>query len=215
MIFQHTHAYIWQPSPHTGKLKTQTRRIVKPGEFKTPYGMAVPDSYIHAVRAGRRKNGTEIPARDVYRVGTTYAVQPGRGQNALYYKRTPHGLSVFDYDSIPKDERPRNLKQYLDDEWLPLRIRITAIRREDVRDISDKDARAEGFATPMHYLATWLSMHDRPMYRRLFARLIKAGGPWWTMLSSDYERGIMDYLRSRPAHLYDAWVLTFEAEAQP
>lgn len=40
------------------------------------------------------------------------------------------------------------------------RIRITGIRRENVRKISDDDARAEGFASRNAFLYLWQLMHD-------------------------------------------------------
>src|SRR5690606_33116659 len=42
------------------------------------------------------------------------------------------------------------------------RIRITGIREQDVREISDADVRAEGFAFKADFLNTWTQMHDMP-----------------------------------------------------
>ena len=61
MIFQHT----WQQV--LDGTKTQTRRLVKPGEWVGYIGKDV-------------LSGT---GRTVYEVGKTYAVQPGRGQAAV------------------------------------------------------------------------------------------------------------------------------------
>lgn len=41
------------------------------------------------------------------------------------------------------------------------RIRITAIRREDVRQISDEDVKAEGFASRADFLRLWEQMHGQ------------------------------------------------------
>lgn len=74
------------------------------------------------------------------------------------------------------------------------RIRLTDIRREDVRNISEEDACAEGFGPVVHprvaFLYVWTGFYDPighrfPLYNR-------------------------DLLIDRPAALYDAWALTFE-----
>lgn len=190
MIFQHTHAWILQPSPHTGALKTQTRRIVKPGQgwaealsfgvigkhagevleslpnftSRTPYK----GHEIYAVHFRGRK-------ASIYQVGKSCAVQPGRGQRAIG------------------------------------RIRITGIRREDVRDISDEDARAEGFASKWQFWETWTEMHDPRAYKHIMETT-----PAMLKVKTDdgREQWMFSYLKLCPAERYDAWVLTFEAEAQ-
>ncbi len=83
------------------------------------------------------------------------------------------------------------------------RLRITDIRREDVRDISDEDAIAEGFKSYREFLALWVRMHD----------------PRWWMpkknndanLAYSYHRHMMGFtfLKERPADRYQAWALTF------
>lgn len=70
------------------------------------------------------------------------------------------------------------------------RIRITDIRREDVRHISVEDVWAEGFLSKFEFIQTWVSMHDKPVLRY----------PDWKLTS----------LSARPADRYDAWALTFE-----
>lgn len=75
------------------------------------------------------------------------------------------------------------------------RIKLLNIRREDVRNISDEDAIAEGFPNRMAqfwFWKTWCEFYDKPGWK-LFSRY------------NDH-----DALLSRPAHLYDAWVLEFE-----
>lgn len=77
------------------------------------------------------------------------------------------------------------------------RIRITGIRQEDVREISDADVVAEGFRVSEspsvnrgEFLRTWCAMHD-------------PGTP-------SCARHV---LKTRPAERYQAWVLEFELEA--
>jgi hypothetical protein len=71
------------------------------------------------------------------------------------------------------------------------RIRITDIRREDVRNISDEDVRAEGFEWRSVFLETWCNMHDKAA--------ITDSRMFW-----------LENIHRRPAERYDAWVLTFE-----
>lgn len=72
------------------------------------------------------------------------------------------------------------------------RIRITDIRREDVRNISDEDALAEGFGDRESFLELWVEMHD-PSALLSYQALYRDGA-----------------ISAQPAERYDAWVLTFE-----
>jgi hypothetical protein len=90
------------------------------------------------------------------------------------------------------------------------RIRITDIRREDVRTISAEDAHAEGFGTDPCYsaqfafLETWIFMHDKELWRKLPRDAVMPG---WRLAQIPDP---VSRLQSRPAALYDAWVLDFE-----
>lgn len=77
------------------------------------------------------------------------------------------------------------------------RMRITDIRREDVRRISEADVTAEGFENIGDFWFLWINMHD-PEYLDTY-RYAK---------DCDYldEYGFYD----RPAARYDAWAITFE-----
>mgnify|MGYP006921307232 CR=1 FL=1 len=76
------------------------------------------------------------------------------------------------------------------------RIRIIDIRREDVRNISETDALAEGFSGHLDFLYTWIGMHDKG-YLETFRYAVDMGRL--------YEHGF----RERPAARYDAWVIEF------
>jgi len=78
------------------------------------------------------------------------------------------------------------------------RIRITDIRREDVRDISFEDAKAEGFASATHFLLVWTQMHDSKIYNRY---------PTTGQISLALEQCV---IQERPVERYTAWALTFE-----
>lgn len=154
--------------------KTQTRRIVKPGHRE----------HFSYWSDGTHKQIAEIyECRDdrlIYCVGRTYAVQPGRGKQALWWYQHPTMGPLVWSDNAP---------QSLAGTKHPLRIRILAIRREDVRNISNEDVRAEGYPHARDFLHAWCAMHDPSIER----------GTWG-------ETKLM----ARPTERYDAWVLTFE-----
>jgi hypothetical protein len=116
--------------------KTQTRRIVKEGEFavhtKYPNGV-----YSSRMVIGEVKKWYPIDKPDTatlkWQVGRDYAVSPGRGKPGVWWREaTTHYPPLW--------------TEFFIDElgWHPLRIRITAIRQEYVQDISEEDAIAEG-----------------------------------------------------------------------
>jgi hypothetical protein len=129
--------------------KTQTRRIVKPGEayayrylgskiehinsFSAAYCPKMPTSMITKVftPTGRVK----------WQVGKDYAVQPGRGEPGLYW-----------LPSLRKWSKP---EYYIktDDFWRPLRIVIASIRIEHLLDINKNDVFEEGVDTHEEYRA--------------------------------------------------------------
>lgn len=163
MIFQHT----WE-KVLSGE-KTQTRRIVKPGDaFTTPLSMGIIGphrgrvvttlpNYARPPRGFDNIYSVMNGKRTVYQVGKTYAVQSGRGQKAV------------------------------------ARIRILSIKREDVREISDEDVKAEGFESRVTFFKVWCDMHDSEVLKHPME---------WVMENA--------YLWLRPAECYEAWALTFE-----
>lgn len=81
------------------------------------------------------------------------------------------------------------------------RIRITDIRREDVRKISQADAKAEGFANEIEFWKTWYGMHDKYAFRNVAISI-----------HEDVDRA-RQYLCNRNfyrGNVNDAWALTFE-----
>jgi hypothetical protein len=74
------------------------------------------------------------------------------------------------------------------------RIRVLDRRREDVRNISEADAMAEGFSNDRLFLMTWCEFYD----------------PRGLDILNQYSGESLGILTIRPDHLYDAWALTFE-----
>lgn len=195
MQFNKTWRWILEPSPHTGELKTQTRRLVKPKPSVTvgtyyDFEILTADPVwcedgtviefdkrvitIYTRKPGWISGGYCIePDEDVTRVkwqvGRTYGVQPSRTAKSV------------------------------------ARIRITDIRREHVGAISAEDVKAEGFDSYAAFMMTWISMHDK--------QAVKAGEFVMSkyVSASALDDALLARVASRPKERYDAWVLTFEA----
>lgn len=117
--------------------KTQTRRVVKEGEL-ADYFDNYPDADIVAVldRNGRIK----------WSMFRDYAIQPGRGKGGIYARMAMSGK--YEWQTTQPDGNGGA-------QWKPMRIRITAIRRERLQAISEADAQAEGVASVAEYRALW------------------------------------------------------------
>jgi hypothetical protein len=148
--------------------KTQTRRLVKPGEYLTEesFRSSAPSVWcttekVHCIRSNyySRTEFEDVETNTVrikWQVGKTYAVQPKRGARGLLI--APDGRVVFDAQAeikginaqsgviIDAEQQHRGAAQWLIDfaDYRPLRIEITALWREHVQDISAEDACAEG-----------------------------------------------------------------------
>lgn len=220
MLFQLTWEWILTPSPHTGELKTQTRRIVKPSEFYW-YDFATLEGGSHCVCV--HPDNDDSNTRIVYQCKKTYAVQPGRGQPAIIYNPNHpcYGIDIIEPGDQHYALAKRGEWRYEGQGYQQARILITDIRREDVRNISDEDVKAEGFSSRLDFLATWISMHDKGIWLNrtdIPTRGMRPGD--WYMHST--ERGkkwhqdsasdefIHSKIAERPAANYDAWALTFE-----
>lgn len=107
--------------------KTQTRRIAAPMAWieRQPIPGAMREACpIESIGYANRLK---------WKVGNTYAVCPGRGKPGVWWNE------LLDCTREWQTERPG-----IHNRWRPLRIHITAIRRERVTEISEEDARAEG-----------------------------------------------------------------------
>jgi hypothetical protein len=127
--------------------KTQTRRLVKPGEYE----VYKPEAAVIAVCA--------VNDRLKWVVERSYAVQPKRGARGLLI--APDGRVVFDAQAeikginaqsgviIDAEQQHRGAAQWLIDfaDYRPLRIEITALWREHVQDMTLADCEAEGIAS--------------------------------------------------------------------
>jgi hypothetical protein len=155
--------------------KTETRRICKPGEWLAASLLGAPQ----AVYVGRLPH-----ERLKWMVGRTYAVQTGRGNPGLYYKRTAAGLSVWDWDSLPQSRVPRNIKTIPLD-YIPGRIRLLEIRQERLQNITEAGAIAEGCKECTVLEGDWYSntpaqtMSAREVYEQIWYGLHTKRGERW------------------------------------
>lgn len=189
MIFQHT----WHKV--VCGTKTQTRRLKRKGEWLNPSRRASDPLW-----GGRELTfpagvyGSPDASKLVWQEGKFYAVQPGRGKRTAYYKRL-NGNTLTNYDVSVEDHYAHlSKKQMILDGWSPAEIMILTLRDEDVRDMSFFDVVAEGFGNRIDFWKTWCGMHD------------KSALPFAPFGS--YE-AIREYLMTRPADRYQAWVLAF------
>lgn len=169
--------------------KTQTRRIVKPGEHG-----GVERIDLHPHWQDETVEFTNHPFSEVYTpagklkwcVGRTYAVQFKRGQ---------HGVEAVENHSPPiwremRPDRPRMILPFR-----PVRIRLTSIRRESLPMLTVEDAVAEGYPYSWPSLPASLLPKIPPdpltWYRQLWDTINTRKGTRW---------------QDNP----DVWVLTFE-----
>jgi len=150
MILQHT----WQMV--LSEEKTVTRRLVKDGEYGVnDFGEKIfsdgSNGMIDAVytTSGYRK----------WMVNNTYAVQPGRGLHSVGRDKMGaywHSVGNCEWKTMDTAASGKPLGHVMcTHPWsflMPVRIRITAIGREWLQDITEDGARAEGFESPAHFI---------------------------------------------------------------
>lgn len=139
--------------------KTQTRRVVKPSQF-----YLYPDDWPGGVYSASDYDADDGSwsgnARFVYIVGRTYAVVPKRGMPAVWWcNYNDYGRKVPVYRADVKIADRDSYKTL--GGWKPLRIRITAIRREPLQSITEADALAEGVESVEAYRALWESINGK------------------------------------------------------
>lgn len=168
------------------EVKTQTRRPIKAGEeLVGKFGIKT------VLSNGRIK----------WQVGREYSVQYGRGlPTRLWNQGHQYLLPYHMYPEREFDAMNDDGRHWIGDEdFYPLKIRILDILFEDVRNISEDDAIAEGFEHAENtarwgFLETWASFYDKPFFKLLQS----------SEMLRQYE------IDARPYNLYQAWVLKFE-----
>lgn len=156
--------------------KTQTRRPIKPGEQ-----LVERDGLKTVLTAGGRVK---------YQVGRDYAVQYGRGKPCRWYG--PSYLLSWDAYQFNVEQNGEYAETiFRQSGFRPMRIVVTDIREEDVREINLHDSIQEGFFDEINFLETWCEFYD----------LTALNHPYW------FEKY---RLEARPDHLYQGFAYTFE-----
>ena len=157
--------------------KTQTRRIVRPGEYQRYLPSLTFANQAVIAQRGIAGHFTK------WEVGRSYAVQPGRGKPGAWWKPKVSCLALPDTwlkNTAGLDYRPDNLGGSIKG-WQPLRIRITAIRREHVGLVSRADAQAEGILCRhcKGYTANQTGCTCIELYSQLWDRINTRQGARW------------------------------------
>jgi len=153
--------------------KRQTRRIAKPGETYSVYLGYGFQEYVIPPDKPRHQGSQMIEVytasnRLKWQVGKDYAVAPGRGKPGVWWNSiAPRPMTDLDPGWL-----------YIEGIWIPLRIVITAIRREPLQDISEDDARVEGVSA-LKWDPTLASVTARMAYRDLWDSINTRPGTRW------------------------------------
>jgi hypothetical protein len=139
MIFRYT----W-PKVITGR-KTQTRRLVGDSEeLKSDVFGGIPT--VVRITAGCDINDPQVGLYEwwtgeiKWQVGRTYLVQPAPNKPAVWWH---YNHPEYAYETVSETMKPVALYHC---GYVPARIRITGIRREQLQDITLEDAFAEGYS---------------------------------------------------------------------
>lgn len=123
-----------------------------------------------------------------WKVGRDYSVQYAYGKPGRWWN--PETKELLPYDKYEVFVKSNSLDDATAMGYQPLRIRITRLRLEDVRCISEVDAVVEGFDCGLHFFYVWCGFYDKSAIPLIEKEL----GLIW----------------SRPDKLYQAVAIDFE-----
>lgn len=156
--------------------KTQTRRPIKPGETLCRfYNEKCAEKSIVTTSNGKRRK---------HYVDQVNSVPYGYGKPTAWYNTESRVMLPF--EQFPKYTLPSGEPDYTaleHNNYARFQIKIFCIDREDVRDISRRNAIAEGFEDERGFWRVWCDFYDK---------------------TADINN-----LRSRPDSKYQAWVYCF------
>ena len=149
--------------------KSQTRRLVKEGEYANDI-----NSYqINAVCRFRKKDSLMIAK---WQVGKEYAIQPKRGAGCIGKCHACGALSYWVHkkgEQFPKQYFLTEKKCDCLCSWNPVKIRITSIRQENLNNISETDAKREGFKNKWSFLWAFCEINKKEFRKLLTGRYKK------------------------------------------
>lgn len=116
--------------------------------------------------------GTNPVKRKKYCVGRDYSVQLGRGKAGLWYcwrcRYSADYKKLNTYGCVCCYDKKR------DEYWKPFRIKITGIHKERLFDISEEDAKKEGFKTKRDFIEAFQTINIQTLKKKK----IKFLGQW-------------------------------------
>ena len=89
-----------------------------------------------------------------YQPGTTYSVQPGRGQFIVQLRRGTQQLFF-------PQTRAEAARCCSDPAFADLRIRVFALLREPLHNMTEADSQREGYASVAEYAQEWNRIHTK------------------------------------------------------
>jgi hypothetical protein len=132
--------------------KTQTRRLVKKGDCFNNKPGCEPINAVVSIPIQRMR----------WQVGKDYAVQSGRGKPCVWY--CPKCKRYFEKN---KNKLTQRIYMECACQYEPLRIRITSICKEKLLDISEEDAKKEGFNSRAEFLLTFTTINNPHWKKRI------------------------------------------------
>lgn len=173
-------------------VKIQTRRPIKDNTYWMPYGSWERETLrLKPYKYDSNRHNIEKILTDwrvKWQVGRDYSVQYAYGKPCRWWN--PETKELLPYDEYEVFVKSNSLDDATAMGYEPLRIRITRLRLEDVRCISEVDAVAEGFDCGLHFFYVWCGFYDKPAIPLIEKEL----GLIW----------------SRPDKLYQAVAIDFE-----
>ena len=189
--------------------KTQTRRLVKPGEYMwmgIPGAVTGPPPKLNYTEVCRENGSVR------FAIEKTYAVQPGRGLPTAKVKDGRVWMYAPRFALADGPSFDFSLEEWhkRSADWHPLRIRITEIRREKLMNISEDDASDEGVICPECGGSGWMlgpasDPWSGPSEHPCDCNLVKEYAKVWDRINK--RKG------TRWADNPLVWALTFEVAA--
>lgn len=185
--------------------KWLTFRPFKPGDMfrQANAAMLLEDAVIAESGVAKWRVGGLVPVKPG-RIQPTCLVEDRDSEVVRDLRRTYLRLHPRAELSGISQKELRDYLLHMDEGFSLLYVKVTALKRVDVREISDTDAVAAGFGDAYEYLKWWTQAYDVQAAReeRKFYAL-----HYGTM---EHVTGWRDWLKqARPLAKYDAWRIQF------
>jgi hypothetical protein len=136
--------------------KTMTRRLVKEGEYLKTGEFAYNGWYDYEKNNEKELIRVVKNKRVKWQVGRKYSVCPGRGKPQVWYCpdckfNIINGKEMYDKFKGVQCKCGTMMK--------PLFVEVTGIRKEKLLDITEEDAKREGFLTKAHFIETFYKIN--------------------------------------------------------